>query len=154
MKLSQVKSILEQSDKISFTLPNGALVPSHFHVTEVGQVQKDFVDCGGVVRAEKVAVFQLWEANDYDHRLHPEKLINIIELCQKTIGIADLDVEVEYQGETIGKYELGHDGESFLLLAKKTACLAQDMCGIPENKKKVSLSELVTGGCTPGSGCC
>jgi hypothetical protein len=39
-------------------------VPEHFHVTEVGVVTKDFIDCGGTVRHEKVANFQLWDAND------------------------------------------------------------------------------------------
>ena len=27
-------------------LPDGSFVPAHFHVTEVGRVQKDFIDCG------------------------------------------------------------------------------------------------------------
>ncbi len=72
MKLSEVKNKLNHLDKIFFQLPNGELVPSHFHVTEVGKVSKHFIDCGGTVRDEEVVNFQLWNANDYDHRLHPE----------------------------------------------------------------------------------
>ena len=49
------------------------MVPSHFHVTEVGKITKHFIDCGGTVRNEEVVNFQLWQADDYDHRLHPEK---------------------------------------------------------------------------------
>ena len=43
MKLSQVKTILKKLQKISFQLPNGDLVPKHFHVTEVGKITKHFI---------------------------------------------------------------------------------------------------------------
>ena len=84
MKLSEVKSALKELETIGFELPNGDLVASHFHVTEVGKITKHFIDCGGVERKEEVVNFQLWNANDYDHRLHPEKLLNIIELSEFT----------------------------------------------------------------------
>jgi hypothetical protein len=155
MKLSEIKSALSSLDRIAFQLPGGQLVPSHFHVTEVGKVTKNFIDCGGTVRHEEVVNFQLWEADDYDHRLHPEKLVHIIGLSEKVLGIADLEIEVEYQGATIGKYGLDFDGTNFLLTTKKTDCLAKEKCGIPEEKQKLKLSALQTSGsCDPGSGCC
>ncbi|MBU2928658.1 DUF6428 family protein [Winogradskyella psychrotolerans] len=157
MKLSEIKSKLKTLDTIAFQLPNGTLVPNHFHVTEVGKVSKHFIDCGGTVRTENVANFQLWEADDYDHRLHPEKLLSIIELSEKVLQIEDLDIEVEYQGETIGKYGLDFDGKHFLLTTKLTDCLAKDKCGIPEAKPKLKLSELqdqAASCCGPDSGCC
>ncbi|MCR9227496.1 MAG: DUF6428 family protein [Flavobacteriaceae bacterium] len=154
MKLEKVKSALSQLDTIAFQLPNGELVPNHFHVTEVGKVTKHFIDCGGTVRNEEVVNFQLWNANDYDHRLHPEKLVHIIELSQKTLDIGDLEVEVEYQGETIEKFALDFDGKNFLLTPKETDCLAKDKCGVPAEKPKVKLSQLQNSGCVPGSGCC
>jgi len=154
MKLSEIKSRLQEIDTIGFQLPNGSFVPGHFHVTEVGRVSKHFIDCGGTVRKEEVANFQLWEANDYDHRLHPEKLVNIIELSQRVLGLEDLEVEVEYQGDTIGKYGLEFDGKHFLLTTKLTDCLAKDKCGIPPEKLKVPLSQLQSSACDPNSGCC
>ena len=155
MKLSEVKTQLQSLENISFQLPNGELVPSHFHVTEVGKITKHFIDCGGTVRNEEVVNFQLWNANDYDHRLHPEKLLKIIELSEEVLGIEDLEIEVEYQADTIGKYSLDFDGKSFLLTNKQTDCLAQDKCGIPVEKQKVQLSEIKSGpSCTPGGGCC
>jgi hypothetical protein len=155
MKLSEIKQELKQLETIAFKLPNGELVPNHFHVTEVGKITKHFIDCGGTVRNETVVNFQLWNANDYDHRLHPEKLLNIIELSEKTLGIEDLDIEVEYQGETIGKFGLDFDGTNFLLTTKQTDCLAQDQCGIPAEKPKLQFSDIQTGNsCTPGGGCC
>ena len=155
MKINDFKKLLAESKQISFKLPNGDLVPSHFHVTEVGRVQKDFIDCGGVVRNEVVANLQLWNADDYDHRLHPEKLLKIVEMSQDKLGIGNFEIEVEYQGETINKFGLEHDGEQFLLSTKMTDCLAKDNCGIPQDKMKFNLGNLVNGNsCTPGGGCC
>lgn len=154
MKLSEIKNKLKNLDKMAFQLPNGELVPSHFHVTEVGKITKHFIDCGGTVRNEEVINFQLWNANDYDHRLHPEKLLNIIELSERILGIEDLDIEVEYQGNTIEKFGLDFDGKNFLLTNKQTDCLAKDKCGIPDEKPKVKLSDLKNKSCTSGSGCC
>ena len=156
MKLSTFKELLKAKTTIAFELPNGTLVPTHFHVTEVGQVEKKFIDCGGTLRNEKVVNFQLWEANDYDHRLHPDKLIKITELSEQLLSIEDSEIEVEYQGETIGKYHLEYAGGNFLLTSTVTDCLAKDKCGIPAEKIKVSLSSLSNEGtsCAPGSGCC
>jgi hypothetical protein len=155
MKLSEVKSKLSQLETIAFKLPNGALVPNHFHVTEVGKVTKHFIDCGGTVRNEEVVNFQLWNANDYDHRLHPEKLLQIIALSEKTLGISDSDIEVEYQGDTIRKFGLDFDGTNFLLTTKQTDCLAKDNCGIPAEKPKLKLSDLnAQPCCTPDGNCC
>ncbi|NIK93588.1 MULTISPECIES: DUF6428 family protein [unclassified Mangrovimonas] len=157
MTLNQVKTALEHLETLSFQLPNGDLVPSHFHVTEIGKIAKHFIDCGGTVRNETVVNFQLWNANDYDHRLHPEKLVHIIQLSEKALGIEDWEVEVEYQGETIQKFGLDFDGTSFLLTTKQTDCLAKDKCGIPApaSKPKIKLSELQSSSCCePGSGCC
>lgn len=153
MKISEIKKYLSELDKIAFELPNGELVPGHFHVTEIGKIKKKFIDCGGTVREEEKAGFQLWEANDYDHRLHPEKLLSIIELSQKILELGDLEIEVEYQAETIGRFGLEFDGTHFLLTNKFTNCLAQDKCGI-EEKPKRKLADLPTAGCAPGTGCC
>lgn len=157
MKLSEIKNKLTELDSVDFVLHNGTKVPDHFHVTEVGIIHKHFVDCGGTVRDEKVANFQLWNANDTDHRLEPQKLLKIIELSERVLGMEDLEVEVEYQADTIGKYGLEFDGKNFILTTKFTDCLASDSCGIPAEKRKVKLSEIAVSEsacCTPRGGCC
>ena len=103
MKLSEIKEILPTLDNVEFQLENGTFVPEHFHVTEVGQIIKNFIDCGGVIRNEKVVNFQLWNADDYQHRLKPGKLLSIIKLSEEKLGIEDADIEVEYQDITIDK---------------------------------------------------
>ena len=158
MTLSQVKTLLPALTELNFILPDGKLVPKHFHITEVGSIQKHFIDCGGTTRSENKISFQLWEANDFDHRLAPKKLLDIIHLSEERLGLKDEEIEVEYQGNTIGKYGLAFENGSFLLTSTQTDCLAKDKCGIPEEKLKVSLSDLgkqnESSCCTPGSGCC
>ena len=156
MKLSEIKNHLATAEAVNFKLEDGSYVPEHFHVTEVGLITKNFIDCGGTVRKETVANFQLWDANDYDHRLKPYKLLKIIELSEKVLGLGDHEIEVEYQSGTIGKYGLDYNGTDFILVAKQTACLAQSDCGVPQDKQKVRLSDIAsnTNSCTPGGGCC
>ena len=157
MKLSEIKKYLSSAETVNFQLPDGSFVPEHFHVTEVGIVDKHFIDCGGTERREKVANFQLWNANDTEHRLKPQKLINIIALSERILGMEDYDIEVEYQSDTIGKYNLDYNGKDFLLVPKQTDCLAKENCGIPENKQKLNLmeaGEIKQNACSPGGKCC
>jgi hypothetical protein len=156
MKLHDVKSALKGLTQIGFQLPDGTLVPGHFHVTEVGEISKHFIDCGGIERHEKVVNFQLWNANDYDHRLHPERLANIISLSEEKLGLGNLEVEVEYQAGTIGKFGLEFDGINFVLTNKQTDCLAMENCGLPTPKTKLQLIDIpaTADACLPGSGCC
>ena len=155
MLLSEVKRALQTVDSVLFQLDSGAAVPIHFHVTEVGSVIKNFIDCGGTVRTEQFVGFQLWEADDFEHRLAPAKLLKIIADSERILGLQDGEVEVEYQAGTVGKYGLSFDGSRFVLESKTTNCLAQDRCGIPQEKVKRDLRELpVTQACAPNSGCC
>lgn len=149
MTLEQIKTILPNLENVVFKLEDGTAVPAHFHVTEVGMITKNFIDCGGVIRTEKVVNFQLWNAEDLDHRLKPAKLLNIIKLSEEKLGIENLEIEVEYQAETIGKYDLNFQNNTFILTNKQTDCLAKDNCGIPQEKLPV-----VNTACVPGGGCC
>lgn len=150
MKLSDLKTVLYNLDTLTFSLENGNLVPPHFHLTEIGIISKKYVDCGGLMRDEKVISLQLWSANDLDHRLKPSKFLGIIDMAEEKLNLPNLEVEVEYQAETIGRYDLHFDGKAFVLLSKTTNCLAQVACGIPTDKLPISK----TSSCTPGGGCC
>jgi hypothetical protein len=155
MKVKELVEVLKTQASIGFVLPNGNTVPAHFHITEMGLVLKNYVDCGGKMRNERSATFQLWVAGDTDHRMTSQKFMGIIAIADGLYGIQDLEVQVEYQQETIGVFDLNHNGEKFVLQSKQTACLAEDACGIPVSKQKVSLSQLGDSNqCTPGGGCC
>jgi hypothetical protein len=156
MILSEVKEALNQISELNFVLPDGSVVPSHFHITEVGQADKHYIDCGGTVRQESKIMFQLFTADDIDHRLQAKKLADIIHISEKHLKLKDAEVEVEYQGDTIGTYSLAFDGQRFQLENKFTDCLAKDKCGIPDKpKKRIRLGDLsAANDCVPGGGCC
>ncbi|HLP19762.1 MAG TPA: DUF6428 family protein [Chitinophagales bacterium] len=154
MKLSELKSKLSTLNAVNFVLPNGTFIPRHFHVTEIGLVTKNFIDCGGTIRKAENATMQIWVAEDFDHRLKPSGLLNILNISNTILGNTDWDIEVEYQTETTGTYHLGFEGENFVLLPKQTDCLAKSTCGIPETKLEVVGAGKEEGCCKPGGGCC
>ena len=153
-------------NELQFELPNGSFIPAHFHITEVAKVSKSFVDCGGTFREEEKVGLQLWYSVDNDHRLSAQKLLSILNMAGDQLQLSDQEIEVEYQAESISKYRLGFvptmgfvddvHGARFKLIATLTACLAEDKCGIPQEKPKVALSQMekAQNTCAPGSGCC
>ena len=158
MTLTELIQALQNNDQLVFQKPDKSFVPHHFHITEVGVIMRNFIDCGGTIRKDSKVNLQLWEADDFDHRLTPIKLLSIINLSIEQLSIdPSLEIEVEYQQSTIGKYGLAFDGRYFQLTNLATACLAEDSCGIPSQKEKFQLIDLgSTDGscCTPGSSCC
>jgi len=153
MKLSQFKNQLENTDQLEFVLSNGQKVPAHFHITEIGLTTKQFTDCGNTFRTSKTATFQLWTSVDFYHRLEAKKVIKIIDSTEHIFNGEDLDIEIEYQQETVGKFGLEYIDGKFTLTNTKTDCLAKSDCGIPTEKIKQNLNEL-TSCCSPNSNCC
>lgn len=151
MILSEFKDKLKTVNEVTFLKPDGTAIPKHFHITEVGQINKRFIDCGGTVRNENTISMQLWESVDFWHRLEPNKLISIIDLSEKKLGIEDLEIEIEYQADTIGKFGVEFENGIFKLTTTNTACLASDKCGVPSFDKA---KETVQSCCSPNSGCC
>jgi len=138
MNLNAFRELLSRHPGVPmhFMLPDGDFVPAHFHITEVGRVQKDFIDCGGTVRSVRSCLLQVWVANDLAHRLDTSKLAQIIRIAGPLLGDDDLPVEVEYEGEAISQFplaaaEITPSGVLFHLGSKHTACLAPDQCGVP-----------------------
>jgi hypothetical protein len=138
MKLHELKSLLrkETGKHFRFQLPDGSPVPVSFHVTEVGRVQKDFVDCGGVTRQTVTCQLQVWVGEDYNHRIETEKAAKILEKAKTLLPDDSVPVEVEYEDEVISQYTVeGHetraDSVVLRLVPKHTDCLAKERCGVP-----------------------
>ena len=153
MLISAFKQTLRELDTLKFQLPNGEFVPAHFHITEVGNITRNFIDCGGVQRKENKLNLQLWVASDTDHSLDTTNLLNILQLAEKQLGNSNIEVEVEYQQSTIGRYKLAFNGAVFQLINTQTACLAPNQCGIPQEKPRVRVTASGLS-CNPNSGCC
>ncbi len=159
MKLSELKEHFTKGGSAHFKLPNGEAVPQHFHVTELGEVSKHYIDCGGKIRHERKASLQLWTAADTDHRLAAKGFLAIISKAEQELGLGDLEVTVEYQGETtLETFKLERTrGGDLALVPLKTACLALDACGIvaaPVQKMVSLIQDAGSSCCTPGGGCC
>jgi hypothetical protein len=137
MTVREFRTLLEAHPglKMHFMLPDKAFVPAHYHITEVGRVHKDFIDCGGTVRSATSCVLQVWVANDVDHRLETTKLAKIMEVARPLLQSDDLPVDVEYEDAVVSQYPIGGaeitpGGILFYLGTKHTACLAPDRCGV------------------------
>ena len=155
MTLLELKKTLGLLDNLSFQLPDGQFIPSHFHLTEFGEITRNFIDCGGKVRQESKVNFQLWTAEDIDHRLSPSKLLEIIQQSEHILKLKNATIEVEYQTQTVGKYGLMFNGQNLVLTNTYTDCLARNKCSVRPEKPKVRVGQSgVISSCDANSNCC
>ncbi len=135
--LDRFAAALSANPNLAFhlMLPDRSIVPPHFHVTEVGRVLKDFVDCGGTVRHSASCLLQVWVANDVAHRMDTTKLARIIRKGMELFETTAIPLEIEYENGMISQYpvqdiEVSPSGLVLRLGTKHTACLAPDRCGL------------------------
>jgi len=135
---------------VSFVLPDGGRIPAHAHITEVGRIDREFLDCGGVLRRTSFCCLQAWVADDTDHRLSAGKLVTIIGRALEPLGLAALPVEVEYEDGLISQFPVvsvsAGDAVVLHLGTKHTDWLAKEIC-LPAPGATESC-------CKPDSGCC
>lgn len=139
MTVKELADLLEanKSSSLRIQLPSGQFVPNHFHVTEVGRIDKRFVDCGGTRRMTSSCLLQTWTADDTDHRLTAGKLAGILRIAEPVLESDQLPVEIEYGVEVASQYIVSHAVEMFgelhlAVVGKQTDCLAKDKCGVGE----------------------
>jgi hypothetical protein len=155
MNLKEFKSLLaREGDKLfRLKLPNGSPVPVSFHVTEVGKIQKTFIDCGGTLRDQVTCQLQVWVGEDVDHRLEAKKAAKILEKAASFLPDDTIPVEIEYEDKVISQYTIeGFDTNAnsvvLRLAHKHTECLAPELCAVP-----IKPGFRETACCGP-SGCC
>jgi uncharacterized protein DUF6428 len=133
MKFAALREILEQHPNTlpRFTLPDGNAIPPHAHVTEVGHVVKNFIDCGGLTGRSESVVLQTHVGRDIDHRLRADRFAKILQLGGRVLPHDQLEVEIEYDCCVVAQYpvlEVKPAGEHLdvLLGKRRTQCLAQE----------------------------
>src|SRR5207249_10607967 len=96
MRLEDLQNALEANPGPvpRFVLPDGNYIPAHAHVTEVGHVVRNFIDCGGLTGKEEKVLLQTHVGDDTDHRLRSDRFAKILQLGSRVIPGADLDVDV------------------------------------------------------------
>ena len=141
MELNELKSILAIHPALfpRFVLPDGDHMPAHYHLTEVGHVAKNFIDCGGTTQQTESCTLQLWtNSTDLDHRLDAGKFVKILQLGERVLPERELEVEVEYDEYAISQfpivsYAVTGQHLDFTLAMKHTDCLAKEKCGVGDD---------------------
>jgi uncharacterized protein DUF6428 len=133
MKFHDLQNTLEANPRLfpRFVLPDGEYIPAHAHVTEVGHVVRNFIDCGGLTGKEEKVVLQTHVGSDTDHRLRSDRFAKILQLGNRVIPSADLNVDVEYDCCVVAQYpiaEAAPDGDHLNLILRRgrTQCRARE----------------------------
>jgi hypothetical protein len=133
MTLHDLQNALEANPELfpRFVLPDGEYIPAHAHVTEVGHLVRNFIDCGGLTGKEEKIVLQTHVGDDTDHRLRSDRFARILELGNRVIPSADLDLDVEYDCCVVAQYpiaEAAPDGDhlNLILRRSRTQCRARE----------------------------
>ena len=149
--VAELKRALAAAPELPLTVlwPDGDPIEACFHVTEVGRVQKDFVDCGGTVRRTVTCLLQTWVGEDTDHRITAGKLLKAFAHAGPVLGNGsdELPLELEYEACNVSQFAVvavEQEAERFVvrLGGKHTDCLAKDRCG------------ATPAGAAEGQGCC
>jgi hypothetical protein len=158
MTLHEFKTLLAVHPQHHFRLrlPDTSDVPVSFHITEVGRIDKTFLDCGGTRREKTTCQLQVWVGQDYQHRIETEKMAGIMKKGAELLPDDSVPVEIEYEDQVISQYTIsGHeisDGSVILHLAHKhTECLAPELCGLDMPSLRIP---SITNNCCGPSGCC
>jgi hypothetical protein len=133
MKLSDLSSVLETHPDTfpRFVLPDGDRIPAHAHVTEVGHVVKNFIDCGGVTGKSESVLIQTHVGQDTDHRLKADRFAKILQLGGRVLPHDQMEVEVEYDCCVVAQYPVTEAKSSgkyldVILGQRRTQCLARE----------------------------
>jgi hypothetical protein len=110
MLFQEFKQITQNNPakEIKIYLPNGEIIPEHFHLTDIGTIAHNFIDCGGVVGSNSWVQIQLWVADDKDHRITTTTTSKIITASEKILQNSDNEeIVIEYQhSDSATKYNV------------------------------------------------
>jgi hypothetical protein len=151
MKLHKLQSLLAEYQNTfpRFVLPDGDYVPAHAHVTEVGHLVRNFIDCGGITGREEKVLLQTHVGDDKEHRLRSDRLATILRLANRVLPDADLDVDVEYDCCVVAQYPIAEakpDDEHLNLILQR----GRTQCRARERRE----SKTSAGCCVTSAACC
>jgi hypothetical protein len=151
MTLHDLQNALEANPKrfLRFVLPDGDYIPAQGHVTEVGHLVRNFIDCGGLTGKEEKVVLQTHVGKDTDHRLRTDRFAKILRLGDRVIPSAELDVAVEYDCCVIAQYpiaEAAPEGDHLNLILQR----GRTQCRARERRDSQTAARC----CTTSAACC
>ena len=151
MNFHDLQSALQTNPKLfpRFVLPNGDYIPAHAHVTEVGYLVRNFIDCGGLTGKEEKVVLQTHVGNNTDHRLRSDRFAKILQLGNRVIPSPNLDIDVEYDCCVVAQYPIADakpDGEHLKLILGR----GRTQCRARERRESQTGADC----CTTSPACC
>ncbi|MFD2828080.1 DUF6428 family protein [Leeuwenhoekiella polynyae] len=150
---SEFKKLLTTSYKIGFELPNGKLVPSHFTITGIGEQITNSIDLNEKFQKQRYLVLQLKPFGNFNHRLHPEKLLHLLELAEQSFDIGTLTILIAYEAESTIFYKLEASEKYFKLLPDIDKAKIDEKQTLT-HKQTTPLMDAASDSCIPGNGCC
>lgn len=162
MTLQEFKALLHENRASLFqvVLPHGDAVPISFHITEVGRVEKTFLDCGGKMHTRRTCQLQVWVGPDEDHRIQAGKMADILDRSGAIVPDDTLPLELEYEREDrfvsqfpVADFEVTRDSVILRLGVRHTECLAPELCIVPA-PLSLELAMAPSSGCGCGPAGC
>ena len=133
MKLTELQNVLDAHPLAvpRFVLPDGGHIPVHAHITEVGHVIRNFIDCGGLTGTEEKIVLQTHVGRDISHRLRSDRFARILRLGNQVVPNPDLEVNIEYDCCAVSQYPIKQarptgDYLDLTLARGRTQCRARE----------------------------
>ena len=135
IKVSALKAALAAAPDLPITVvwTDGDPIEPHFHVTEVGRVQKDFVDCGGTVRRLVTCLLQTWGETTRTIASLAANSSRRLPMRPRSSALKNLPVELEYENCNVVQLVVASvrqesDRLVLQLGSKHTDCLAKEVC--------------------------
>ncbi len=92
-------------------LPDQRIIPSHFHLRDVGLVNRYFIDCHGNKKETNHILLQAWVGHDHEHSIDSRKFAKILSHSEKVEKVFDripdlasTPILIEYQEDHIMQY--------------------------------------------------
>ncbi|WP_261664330.1 DUF6428 family protein [Deinococcus sp. Marseille-Q6407] len=151
---------------LEFWLHGERLVPAGYHLTEIGAVSTEAVDCGGRVDRWRETVFQLMDGTPEEAERGFMTTRKALAIYDRVVGQITLDpaapVRFEYGNLSrpalrygVERLEQTDERLTVHLSLPGVQCKAGDACRLPAGLVTAGgeLTVMSTGSCEPGGGC-
>ncbi|MFC6591529.1 DUF6428 family protein [Deinococcus lacus] len=151
---------------LEFWLHGERLVGAGYHLTEIGAVSTEAVDCGGKVDRWRETVIQLLDGTPEEAKNGFMTTRKALAIYERVAGKISLDeaapVRFEYGNAErvavrygVDRLEVTEERVTVHLSLPGVQCKAGDVCGLPGGLVTASGELSVLGAtCEPGGGCC
>jgi hypothetical protein len=164
MNTLELFKVLEQNQDKSllFEYAPKQFVGANYHITEVKHISIDSIDCGSQKDAWKETIIQLWESPRELGKTEYMSVYKALAILKKVGKMKhyelDAEVKFEYSNDKfhtaqlfVNDFEINGNNLIAKLAIEKTACKANDICGVSKVLETVANNEPC---CSSDGNCC